>query len=126
MNQEFLKQVESFNYDFCSIEIDGKMESINLPFWSFTEIESGLALREEWDVLENFIPFYGNWHSLFCLDSKSGAVIYINDEREIIYSWNNTENFINCLSSVEVAFESNIEPISAWLSPELFAKVTKE
>lgn len=47
MDSEFLKKVETLNEEYCSIRINGKLESIGIPFWSYEEIEKGLALREE-------------------------------------------------------------------------------
>jgi hypothetical protein len=29
-------------------------------------------------------PFYRDWHDLLCLDEVSGAVVYIDDDRELM------------------------------------------
>jgi hypothetical protein len=125
VNKEFLSKVEALNDEYCSIEIDAKLESLALPFWSIAEIESGLKLREEWEVSSNLIPFQGDWHELLCLDQDTGKVIYINEEREIVFSWSNAEEFMASLSKKEVVYGTKPKLISAWLSPELLAKANE-
>ncbi len=122
MNIEFLSEVEALNDEYCSIEIDTCLESIALPFWSLEEIESGLNLREEWEVPDNLVPFQGDWHELLCLDADTGKVIYINDDREVVFSWPNTEEFLASLSKEEVVYDTEPEIISAWIDPDLLAK----
>ncbi|WNO11280.1 SMI1/KNR4 family protein [Teredinibacter sp. KSP-S5-2] len=119
MNKEFLSKVETFNGQYCSIEIDTELESIALPFWSIAEIESGITLREEWEVPENLIPFQGDWHELFCLDTESGKVVYINDDRDVIFIWPSTEAFIASLSKEELIYDTKPEIISAWIDHDL-------
>lgn len=125
MDSEFLKKVASLNEEYCSIRINGELESIGMPFWSFEEIEKGLSLREEWDIPLNLIPFQGDWHEIFCLDQNTGKVIYLNDERAIAHEWKNTQEFLRSLSKDEVAYAEKPKIVSAWLSPELFEKANE-
>lgn len=125
MNNEFLSKVEALNNDYCSIKINTQLESLELPFWSLVEIESGLQLREEWGIPSNLIPFQGDWHELLCLDQDSGKVIYINDEREIVFNWSNTSEFMLSLSKEEIVYEAKPEIISAWIDLKLLAKANE-
>ncbi len=121
MDSEFLEKVEFFNEEFCSLEVNGKLESIALPFWSIDKIRKGLELREEWGISNDIIPFQGDWHELLCLVKTSGEVIYINDAREILHRWKSTSEFISRLSNEEVAYDTQPKLISAKLSPDLLA-----
>lgn len=125
MNSEFLSNVEAYNTEYCSIKINTYFENIVLPFWSLVEIESGLKLRQEWDVPDNLIPFQGDWHELLCLDTDSGEVVYINDDREVVCSWTSTEKFIASLSKEEITCNTEPELVSSWLSADLLVKVNE-
>lgn len=125
MNIEFLSRVEEFNTEYCSIKVNNYFENIVLPFWSLVEIESSLKLRQEWNVPDNLIPFQGDWHELLCLDTDSGAVVYINDDREVVCSWASTEKFIASLSNKEIACNTEPELVSSWLSDDLLVKVNE-
>ncbi|WP_394233371.1 SMI1/KNR4 family protein [Pseudomonas anguilliseptica] len=125
MTKEFLSGVEVLNHEFCSIKIDNQLESIALPFWSLKEIEAGLKLREEWAIPFNLIPFQGDWHDLLCIDQDTGKIFYINDERETVFSWNNTDEFMTSLSKEEIAHDVKPKLISAWINPELLVKANK-
>ncbi|EHA1127719.1 cell wall assembly protein [Vibrio navarrensis] len=125
MNREFLSNVEEYNTEYCSIKINTHFENIVLPFGSIEEIESGLKLRQEWDVSDNLIPFQGDWHELLCLDTDSGKVVYINDDREVICSWASTEEFIASLSKEEIAYNTESKLVSSWLSDDLLIKINE-
>jgi hypothetical protein len=125
VSKEFLSKVESLNYEYCSIKIDNRLESITLPFWSPEKIEDGLKLREEWEVSSNLIPFQGDWHDLLCLDQSTGEIIYINDERKTVFIWRNTYEFEASLSKEEVVYDTEPKIISSWTDPELLAKANE-
>lgn len=76
---EFLKSVSEFTLKFNSIALAGKTESLKHCFWSFEEIIKSESMKEEWEVPENFIPFYGNWHDLFCLNWDNNRIVHLND-----------------------------------------------
>lgn len=101
----FLQEVESMNNKYASIYFNCELEALAMPFWSWEEIQQGLELREEWEVDESLIPFYGDWHDLFCLNENTGEIIALNDEREILCTWTSIKDFISCLSEKEIIFD---------------------
>jgi hypothetical protein len=125
LNDEFLSNVESFNQEYFSIRINSRLESITLPFWSMEQINSGLMLREEWEVPSNLIPFQGDWHELLCLDQETGRIVYLNDDREVLFSWCNTEEFMACLCKEEMDSDENSGITVARIAPGLLAKLNK-
>jgi hypothetical protein len=125
LNDEFLSNVESFNQEYFSIRINSRLESITLPFWSMEQINSGLMLREEWEVPSNLIPFQGDWHELLCLDQETGGIVYLNDDREVLFSWGNTEEFMACLCKEEMDSDENSGITVTRIAPGLLAKLNK-
>ena len=100
---DFLEKAESFNTQYNAIQLKDKIESLVFSFWSMKKIEDAEKIKEDWDIKENWIPFYGDWHTLFCVDlsSPTPSIIYINDEREIIHRWETIELFVNSLRKIE-------------------------
>lgn len=123
--REFLKSVESFNSQYASIEINGEKDSLSHSFWSVSEIENGKSIQVDWDVPAHLIPFYGDWHDLFCLDSDSGQVVSLNDEREMMHIWLCVDDFIASLSEVEAELTKNPEIVSYSLSADLLEKANE-
>ena len=76
-----------------------------MPFWTWEEIQKGLELRQEWEVEESLIPFYGDWHDLFCLNENTGEIVVLNDERAVLCTWASVKDFLSCLSEKEVVFD---------------------
>jgi hypothetical protein len=103
--EKFLKEVESLSHKYASIYFNVELEALSMPFWSWDEIQKGLALRQEWEVDESFIPFYGDWHDLFCLDKNTGEIVALNDEREVLCRWASVKDFISCLSEKEIVYD---------------------
>jgi len=102
---QFLKQVESLNEKYASIYFNCELEALTMPFWSWDEIQAGLALRKDWEVGASLIPFYGDWHDLLCLDENSGEIVALNDNRDVICRWASTKVFLSCLSEKEIVYE---------------------
>ena len=102
---DFLKQVESLNEVYASIYFNCELESLTMPFWSWDDIQNGIEKRREWEVDKVLIPFYGDWHDLFCLNVDSGAIVALNDEREVLCSWASAKEFLSCLSEKEVIYD---------------------
>jgi len=100
----FLTLAESLNTKYASIYFNCELESLTMPFWSWSEIQAGLEQRKEWEVSKMLIPFYGDWHDLFCLDGKSGVIVALNDKREVLCSWSSINEFLSCLSEEEVVY----------------------
>ena len=67
---KFLKQAETLNKKYASVYFNVELEALAMPFWTWEEILKGLELRQEWEVEEPLIPFYGDWHDCFVLMKK--------------------------------------------------------
>ena len=102
---KFLKEVESLNNKYASIYFNVELESLVMPFWTWDEIQAGLELRQEWEVDDSLIPFYGDWHDLFCLDGVTGEIVALNDEREVLCTWASIKDFLSCLSETEIVYD---------------------
>ena len=66
-------------------------------FWSEAEIARALAMRKDWDIPESLVPFYGDWHSLLCLDPISGEVKLLDDRRLVTCEWKSSAVFAESL-----------------------------
>ncbi len=98
---KFLKSVDEFTLKFNTISIVGKTESLYHCFWNFDKIKKSEELKEEWDISVNLIPFYGNWHDLFCLNVENNEIVYLDDDRDVLCTWSSISDFLNSLSNVE-------------------------
>lgn len=101
----FLKLVESLNTKYASIYFNCELEALTMPFWSWEEIQLGLELRQEWEVSDSLIPFFGDWHDLLCLNENTGEVVALNDEREVLCTWTSIKEFLSCLSEKEINYD---------------------
>ena len=119
----FLKEVESMNDKYASIYFNCELESLVMRFWSWEQIQNGLSLRQEWEVNASLIPFYGDWHSLFCLKESTGEIVALNDDREVLCKWASIKDFKSCLSEREIEYDDKSQIDSASLSPGLFEKL---
>jgi hypothetical protein len=113
---KFLKEVEGMNEKYASIYLNCELESLAMPFWSWEEIQKGLSLREEWEVDASLIPFYGDWHDLFCLKESTGEIIALNDDREVICIWASIKDFMSCLSEKEIEYDDRPQSVASSLS----------
>ena len=113
---KFLKESENINKKYASIYLNCELESLAMPFWSWEEIQNGLSLREEWEVDALLIPFYGDWHNLFCLKESTGEIVALNDDRELICTWTSIKDFKSCLSEKEIEYDDRPQIESASLS----------
>ena len=102
---KFLKEVESMNKKYASIYFNCELEALAMPFWSWEEIQKGLSPRQEWEVDVSLIPFYGDWHDLFCLNGSTGEIVALNDEREVLCTWTSIKDFLSCLSEKEIVYD---------------------
>ena len=103
--EKFLKEVEILSHKYASIYFNVELEALSMPFWSWDKIQKGLDLRKEWEVDESLIPFYGDWHDLFCLNENTGEIVALNDEREVLCSWASVKDFMSCLSEKEIVYD---------------------
>ena len=106
--EKFLKEVESMNKKYASIYFNAELEALAMPFWTWEEIQAGLELRQGWEVDESLIPFYGDWHDLFCINTDTGEIVALNDEREVLCTWASSKIFLSCLSETEIIFDDGI------------------
>jgi len=107
--EKFLKEVDVLNHRYASIYFNVELEALSMPFWTWPEIEKGLALRQEWEVDESLIPFYGDWHDLFCLNGTTGEIVALNDEREVLCTWASVKDFLSCLSETEIVYDDELK-----------------
>jgi len=103
--EKFLREVEILNHKYASIYFNVELEALSMPFWTWDEIQKGIELRQEWEVDKELIPFYGDWHDLFCLNATSGEIVALNDEREVLCSWASIKEFLSCLSEKEIVYD---------------------
>jgi hypothetical protein len=103
--EKFLKEAEILNHKYASIYFNVELEALSMPFWSWHEIQEGLELRKEWEVDESLVPFYGDWHDLFCLNAITGEIVALNDEREVLCIWSSVKDFLSCLSETEIVYD---------------------
>lgn len=106
---EFLKSVGDLNEKYASVFINCELEPLVMPFWSWQEIQKGLSMRRDWEVADNLIPFYGDWHDLFCLNEDTGEVIALDDNREVVCRWSSIDDFMSCLSEKEILFDDEAD-----------------
>jgi hypothetical protein len=92
-----LGEFEDFNESHSAIRKEAATEPLYHSFWSYEEIEKSLVLRNEWSILNSLIPFYGDWHDLFCFDTTSESVIELDDDRSEVYRWKSITEFRNSL-----------------------------
>jgi hypothetical protein len=115
----FINQTESPNEIFNSIRTSSGIEFLVFSFWSIEEIDSSLEMREEWDVASNLVPFYGDWHNLFCLklDSTPMVIFEIDDGRNVRNTWHSISDFQKSLlwQDEEPANISGIIESESWL-----------
>lgn len=77
-------------------------------------------MKADWEVPDHLVPFYGDWHDVFCLDTKTGAVVYLDDERQVRHTWTSTDEFAKCLTRVdEVPPSDDSGIVDVWLDPSL-------
>jgi hypothetical protein len=116
----FINQAESPNKIFNSVRTSSGTETLVFSFWSIVEIESALEMREEWEVATSLVPFYGDWHNLFCikLDSTPMEIIEIDDDRNVRNTWHSISDFQKSLlwQDEEPANISGIIGSESWLN----------
>lgn len=115
--EAFLATVESYDERFNAVRVGSDLIWLVHPFWSWREIEDGLTLRSEWDVPEHMVPFYGDWHTLLCLDLTDGSVLLLDDSRLVIRKWGGINEFVESLTTEpeEPIDNSGIIKDNSWL-----------
>ena len=96
---EFLESVKKVAAVSSSLRAGDTLIPLYHPFWSRDEIIKGLTIKKEWDVPDDLIPFYGDWHDVLCVSAVTGEIVLLDDERMSISIWKNGDDFLNCLST---------------------------
>ncbi|GMU39101.1 MAG: hypothetical protein AMXMBFR22_32920 [Phycisphaerae bacterium] len=106
------------------MRVGGEMETLVHSFWTYDEIVRGKTVCDDWDVPEGLIPFYGDWHTLLCLDAATGAVVYLDDDRNELARWTTTTRFLSSLKTVDepALDDSLLDAVEFTLDPKLVPK----
>lgn len=94
----FLASVRGFNERFNAVRKGRTWVPLCHSFWSNAEIKRAGKIQDEWNVPKSLVPFYGDWHTLICLDPKLGAVKLLDDERNILFAWKSITVFVRSLA----------------------------
>ena len=117
---KLLKDAESFNEKFNAVEEKGDTIRLWMSFWSWGDIEEAEDIKEDWDLLPNYYPFYGDWHDIFCIykDGEKESVVALNDDREVQASWSSVNDFLGALSYFdnEASEVKTIDEKETWLN----------
>ena len=101
-SEAFLQSVESLNAKLNAVDMVETIEPLLHSFWSYAEIRNVSGdLLADWEVPSQLVPFYGDWHTLLCLDEVSGAVVYLDDDRNELFRWKSAEEFLEALRQQE-------------------------
>lgn len=116
----FLNGAIAFNeFDAVRLSAEADLPLVH-SFWAREEISEALPIRDEWDVPEHLIPFYGDWHTLFCVDSStaSPSVVMLRDSREIVHRWESLSTFSASLHTLpeERSSPRGIIESTSWLN----------
>lgn len=95
----FLASVRGFNERFNTVRKGKSSEPLRHSFWSNAEIKRAGKIQDEWNVPKSLVPFYGDWHTLICLDPKHGTIQLLDDRRHVVFTWATTKDFVQCLAS---------------------------
>lgn len=95
--QPFLASVVQFNERY-NVVCAGEVEiALMCPFWSETEITRAKQIQEDWGLPRYLVPFYGDWHTVICLDLRDGSVRLLDDKRISVFQWPSVHSFVQSL-----------------------------
>jgi hypothetical protein len=107
--QAFLESVSELNEKYNAVRTNSGVVSLGHCFWTKSMIEGANQLQAEWNVAPTMIPFYGDWHDLICLNTQSGSIEMIDDNRRLLFAWPSHTVFLN---SLEMTIELPSDPSS--------------
>jgi hypothetical protein len=93
----FLDSVKNAAGDFSGLRAGDEIIPLVHPFWSPKEISNALQIKNEWEVSDDLIPFYGDWHDLLCISVSTGKIVMLDDERVQLFVWESGDDFLGCL-----------------------------
>ena len=97
--EQFLSLVATTAESFSGLRAGDTIIPLVHPFWSPDEIAQSFDIKEEWDVSDDLIPFYGDWHELLCISVATGKIVMLNDERSLVFARESGDGFLGCLTS---------------------------
>jgi hypothetical protein len=96
--QPFLAKVQEVSPTASAIRLGDAITPLYHCFWTPDEIAKGLAIKAEWDVPDDLIPFYGDWHDLLAISSLTGKILMVDDARYVTFEWEDGDAFLACLT----------------------------
>ena len=123
--EHFLQSIASIAAGRKGLRVAGSVQRLWGKYWSYEQILSGLPLRSDWNVEENYVPFFGDWHEVICLSLLDGRVVRLDNRRNIVYSWSSPEEFVASITDAPPdapLAESPPAVKNGLSSPELKAK----
>lgn len=93
----FLASVHEFNLKFNAVRKGNSINRLYHSFWNEEDIAKSRSIQGEWEIPKSLVPFYGDWHTVICLDMRDGSVQQLDDERQISFSWPSIHEFESCL-----------------------------
>ena len=97
--EQFLQTVHEAASPFSGLKLGDDLVPLYHPFWTPDEIASGRAIKADWDVPDEMVPFYGDWHDLLCISVATGEVVLMDDGRATIFAWKSSDDFLSCLAT---------------------------
>ncbi len=117
--KKLIHQSQNWGHGPNAIKTTKGTRRLSHVFWSFKEIEASFSKLNDWSVSANYVPFYGDWHTLFCvdLDTMPHKVVELDDERNIVNIWESMECFQNALTNLkdEVSDAKEVIESESWL-----------
>lgn len=99
--KQFLEGVETYNSTFNAVRIGYSTSMLHHSFWGIDVIQKSGEMKQDWDIPEHLMPFYGDWHDLFCLDLRTGKLVMLDDSRNVVHEWPDIEHFAAALTRID-------------------------
>jgi hypothetical protein len=96
--KQFVSSIEGVARNFSGLKTGDTIIPLVHSFWSPEDIAKGLNVKAEWDVPDQLVPFYGDWHDLLCISSVTGEVLLLDDDRSVVSAWDSGDDFVACLT----------------------------
>lgn len=97
--EQFLRTVHEAANAFSGLRLGDGLVPLYHPFWTPDQIAHGRVIKGDWDVPDEMVPFYGDWHDLLCISVATGQVVLMDDARATIFAWESSDGFLSCLTT---------------------------
>ena len=97
--ERFLQTIEEAARGFSGLRVGDDLVPLVHPFWNPDEIAKGRAIKIDWGVPSELVPFYGDWHNLLCISVATGEVVFLDDDRTTLFAWKTRGDFLSCLTT---------------------------